>query len=98
MDHMANTKEELRVGENLQLGHEKLTTSQLLALGELLDQISCSQTSLEESVCSADHHFKAHSGKDSTEQDKISYFCLCKQVLNNTFSMPLNRQSEMKDL
>lgn len=42
MDHMANTKEELRVGENLKLGHEKLATFQLLGLGELLDQISCS--------------------------------------------------------
>lgn len=36
--------------------------------------------------------------QDSTEQDKISYFCLCYQVLNNTFSMPLKRQSEMKEL
>lgn len=34
---MANTKEELREGENLRLGDEESATSQFLSVGKLLD-------------------------------------------------------------
>lgn len=39
---MANTKEELRDSENLWLGDEESGTSQLLSVGELLEQLGCS--------------------------------------------------------
>ena len=68
---MANTKEELREGENFRLGDEESATSQLLSIGELLDQLSCSWLCLQESVCSADHHLKAHSGRDKTQLNRI---------------------------
>lgn len=68
---MANIKEELRDGENLWLGDEESGTSQLLSVGELLEQLGCSWICLQGSVCSADHHLKAHSGKDKTQLNRI---------------------------
>lgn len=68
---MENIQEELREGENLRLGDEESATSQLPSVGELLDQLGCSWTCLQESVCSADHHLKAHSGRDKIQLNGI---------------------------
>lgn len=67
----ANTKEDLQESENQHLGDEELATSLLLSIGELLDQLSCSWVCLQDSVCSANHLLKAHSGRDKTQLNRI---------------------------